>query len=100
MGFPSILKYREKAGEDTIQVTEVCFEKEEGGRDIEVLSRALGVVFWRGGRDRAPIDICSAVFWSHHHHKEIVFWRTPEGCNIRKKQADSIKKAFIRTLPS
>ena len=30
----SFLKYREKAGEDTIQVTGVCFEKEGGERDI------------------------------------------------------------------
>ena len=57
-GFPSILKYREKAGEDTIRTYDVRFEKKGGGRDIAVSLRVFRLgILERGGRDREPI-IC------------------------------------------
>ena len=59
-----VLKYREKAVEDTVQVTVVCFEKEGGGRDIAMLSGVFRLgMFERRKRQSA------------HQHGEEVFWR-------------------------
>ena len=87
-------------GEDTFQVTEVCFEKEGGGTDICALSGC----FWCGyfGEEEEterPYERRCDSFWSTHHLKLRKFWKNTEGCNMRKKQVDSLKEVFMCAQP-
>jgi len=89
------LKYREKAVEDTIQVTEVCFEKEGGGRDIAMLSGAFRLGISERRKRRRSHEHGEEFFWRRHTPIVRLFWRNPEGCDMSKKRVDSVKKAFI-----